>query len=187
MTPPRYQNAKYSQVPKKIRDLVANMEKSKRGIYIHGDVGLGKTHILYGIANRFKEVQEKAQKEGKFSTLSCRVYNTTDFLRRIKDDFDSKTPENLLVRTLGYEGLLMLDDVGSEKLTDWVQETFYLIVNSRYEEVWPFIITSNFSIKDLADRIGDRTVSRIVEMCDVVELKGKDRRMERSKKITIDV
>ena len=114
------------------------------------------------------------------------IENSTEMLREIKSSFDVKNKKyDPLEDTLNFKGLYILDDVGAEKLSEWVQETFYLIINKRYEEMRPTIITSNFNINDLAQRIGDRTVSRIVEMCDIVELKGKDKRMEKTNKIII--
>ena len=66
---------------------------------------------------------------------------------------------------------------GSEKITEWVLETFYLLINKKYNERIPLVITSNFKLMNLATQLNDRIVSRIVEMCDVVELTGEDRRL----------
>ena len=77
------------------------------------------------------------------------------------------------------EGILFLDDIGAEKPSDWVMETFYLIINKRYNEKLPIVFTSNLSIEQLAQTISDRIASRVVETCDIYELVGKDRRLKK--------
>ncbi len=177
MIPTRYQNAQYESIPQDIRDRFEKIRETRRGLYIHGPVGTGKTHIAYALKKKWCEQQGR----------SALFWNTTELLRSIKNDFDKKLydRDREEQNIMESRGLLFLDDIGSEKITDFVAETFYLIVNHRYQEVLPIIFTSNLPIKDLAERIGDRTASRIVEMCDVVELIGDDKRMENPQKIQV--
>ena len=60
--------------------------------------------------------------------------------------------------------MLILDDLGAEKPSDWVKEQLYVIINRRYENMLPTIITTNCTMNELKDRIGERTASRIIEM-----------------------
>src|ERR671917_458434 len=71
---------------------------------------------------------------------------------------------------------LILDDLGSERVTDWVRERIFVIVNHRYRESLPTIFTSNIGPKDLAQLLGERTASRIIAMCDWIALEGEDYR-----------
>jgi DNA replication protein DnaC len=82
--------------------------------------------------------------------------------------------------------LLVLDDLGAEKTSEWVEETLNLIVNTRYNERRATIFTSNYpdlppdsspAIITLHDRIGFRMRSRLHEMCDFLDLEGADYRM----------
>jgi DNA replication protein DnaC len=74
--------------------------------------------------------------------------------------------------------LLHLEDLGTEKRTDWVLEQLYSLINERYEQQRSIMVTTNLGVKDLEDQIGARTVSRIVEMCgDPLPLYGEDRRI----------
>lgn len=172
--PSRFEKAEYEQIPPQVKKLFEAIPTTKRGIYIHGEVGTGKTYIAYALQKKYDH-PESGQKSI--------FWNTTELLNEIRADFDREPGDKSHVEgiLMDHKGLVILDDVGSEKLTDWVAETFYLIINKRYNEMWPTIFTSNLDIQALADRIGGRIVSRIVEMCDVVELVGLDRRLKSAK------
>ena len=205
--PARYENVKIEDVPVEIFDSFKKICLEGRGIYLYGGVGSGKTHIVWALATEGykhkiereatlnKEAEERGEKvRYVVDSYECEIINTTELLREIKSEFDKPNESfDTLAWILGKDRgsfastkkILILDDVGSEKLSEWVRETFYQIINNRNENKKPFMITSNFSIQQLAERIGDRNVSRIVEMCDIFELKGDDRRMENPKKIEI--
>ena len=170
MIPPRYQEASYeTDVPERIKLLLRNMGESKKGIYIHGAIGTGKTHIAYAILKKMNEI----------SRYGGELWNTTELLREIKDDFDRPYIDKRRVceKLMESSKILFLDDIGVEKATEFVQETFYMLINKQYNEKFPIIFTSNKSVSELAEHVGERTASRIVEMCDVVELTGEDRRI----------
>lgn len=180
MIPERFTKAKYEDAPEVIRKAFEKMSETKKGIYIHGPVGSGKTHIAYALK---KQYDRETRYEGDkcFVGRSIRFWNTTELLREMRKDFDREAYEKRNIAEDLYEGLLILDDLGSEKMTEWVEETFYLIVNKRYENIVPTIFTSNFAVKDLSKRVGDRTASRIVEMCELIELVGADIRTKNIK------
>lgn len=172
--PARYEKAAWADVPKAIQEKVDAVRQSRRGLYIHGTVGTGKTHAAYGIYKHIKEDMG----------LQVRFHNTTELMFDIKRDFDRSVYDKQRwdEKLCDFRGVLILDDIGAERLTDFVAETFYLIVNSRYNEMLPTIFTSNLPIGELAERIGDRTASRIVEMCDIMRLDGDDRRLLNAKR-----
>lgn len=167
--PARYEHATWEHVPQNIQKIIEDIRSLRKGIYIHGAVGTGKTHIVYG-------VQQKLYDMG----ISSRVHNTTELIFDLKQDInrDPIEKKNWESRLIEYKGVLILDDIGSERITDYVAEVFYLIINHRYNEMKPTIFTSNLKVGELAQRIGDRTASRIVEMCEVVQLGGNDRRIQ---------
>ena len=169
--PARFQNSAYLDASKEIRNKFEQMRKTRKGLYIWGGVGTGKTHLIYALSQIPTD---------DWKGLEVMIFNTTDMLRQIKSQFDHPAEnyyDDLFAQILQFKELLILDDLGSEKLTEWVQETFYMIINKRYEEMLPMIFTSNLKISELAGRIGERIVSRIIESCEVVELKGEDRRL----------
>ena len=82
-----------------------------------------------------------------------------------------------LFRRLCDVDLLHLDDLGAEKRTDWVLEQLYAIVDRRYEEQRSMVVTTNLEVEALEQQIGERTVSRLVEICgDPLPLYGDDQR-----------
>jgi DNA replication protein DnaC len=72
--------------------------------------------------------------------------------------------------------LLVLDDLGAAKNSEWVEEINYRLINHRYQEKLPTIITSNLTPKTLSPGLGDRVTSRLHEMTTRVVLEGSDRR-----------
>jgi DNA replication protein DnaC len=81
-------------------------------------------------------------------------------------------------RRLVAVDLLHLEDVGTEKRSDWVLEQLYSLVNERYEQERSILVTTNLGLEDLEAQIGPRTVSRLVEICgDPLPLYGPDQRI----------
>lgn len=176
MIPERYKNAEYSGVPKDIQAALKKISETKRGLYIYGSVGSGKTYIAYAVVNRAKE-------RGK----DIPVWNMTELLREMRQDFNRPYGEKREIEReiMEYDGIIILDDVGAEKTSEWVEETFYLIVNYRYNNMLPTIFTSNLPLSQLSEKIGDRSTSRIAEMCDVFELTGEDKRIINKEKTRV--
>lgn len=176
--PLRYKDAKYADVPKGIKESFEKMVESRRGLYLHGGVGTGKTHIAYALFSQVKPVLNLG--------IEPLFWNTTELLAEIKSDFDRNynAKRNIDDELMHHRSVLFLDDIGAEKPTEFVQETFYRILNGRYERMLPTIFTSNLTVAELAERMGDRIASRIVETCDIVNLKGDDKRFKNIKKLT---
>jgi DNA replication protein DnaC len=171
-TPARYQNAKWEDVPKPIQDAFAVMLKSGKGIYLHGGVGTGKTHICWALKHHYSDPR---------SYRYLILWNVVDLVHEIRKDIDrhyldKRRPEEDLTAP-DERRILILDDIGAERTTDFAAETLYRIINHRYIHNLPTIFTSNCSLQELADQIGERSASRIAEMCEIYELTGKDRRI----------
>ena len=73
-------------------------------------------------------------------------------------------------------GVLVVDDLGAAKSSEWVEEVNYRLINTRYEDGLPTLCTSNVPVRQLADHLGDRVTSRLTEMAMRVVLEGQDRR-----------
>ena len=147
----------------------------RRGLFFEGQPGVGKTHLAVAI---LKQVVQTSGLSGLF-------YDTRDLLRIIRSTYDPsiRTTELEVLRPVMRVHLLVLDDLGAEKTSEWVEETMNLIVNTRYNERLVTIFTSNYpDIPDetepnsLLCRIGERMRSRLHEMCEFVVLDAADYR-----------
>lgn len=163
--PRRFEEADFKAIPKQVRDCIEKIRETRKGIYLWGPVGSGKTYAIYAIKKRLQDMG-----------IRTKIYSAPEMFDKIRDDFDHKDSYNL-EHILANRGVLIIDDLGAEKASEWISETMFRIVNKRYEEMLPTIITSNLELGELTDRLGDRIPSRIAEMCDVIKLEGKDRRL----------
>lgn len=146
-----------------------------KGLFFVGPPGIGKTHL--GVAV-LREVVLNRGARGLF-------YDTRDLLRVIRSTYDpiNRTTELEILKPVMEAELLVLDDLGAEKTSEWVEETLNLIVNTRYNEKRATIFTSNYEEKDdptdpdsLLCRVGFRMHSRLYEMCEFLEFDGADYR-----------
>lgn len=169
--PPRFKAAKWSDVPKDVQKHIEAIREHRKGLYLHGDCGTGKTHLVWGISQKFAEM-----------AVRHTIINSTNLLADIREDFDKRKAysewETTLDKLSAFKGVIIIDDLGAEKHSEWVAETFYHTINKKYEAKHPMIFTSNYTLDEIADRIGDRVASRIFEMTKVVHLKGEDRRLK---------
>jgi DNA replication protein DnaC len=136
---------------------------------------VGKTHLAVAVLRHVVAA----------SSARALFYATRDLLRVIRSTYDPvvRTTEIEVLRPVMSADLLVLDDLGAEKTSEWVEETLNLIVNTRYNERRVTVFTSNYpDIPDETDtnsllcRIGFRMRSRLHEMCDFLELRGADYR-----------
>lgn len=163
--PLRFAASDFSKLPAEIREKVEKIRETRRGLYIHGPVGTGKTYAAYAILKKLGDLGFRA-----------RFYTMPELLDLIREDFDSKGSYNI-TNIMENRSVLIFDDLGAEKSSEWVTETLHKIIDKRYREVLPLIITSNHDLGELASRVGDRIPSRLAEMCDIIHLTGTDRRL----------
>lgn len=144
-----------------------------QGIYLCGDVGTGKTHLAVAVMN---ELMSKKRVPSLFVTIP----ELLDNLRGSYNDPGRNLDE--WMDAVKNADLLVLDDLGSERVTEWVRERLFVLINHRYREALPTVFTSNVGPKDLATQLGERTASRVISMCDWIDLEGQDYRETEARK-----
>jgi DNA replication protein DnaC len=162
------------------------LETSGRGLLITGSIGVGKTHLAVGI------LQALVAERGATGLF----FDYRDLLKQVQNSYNSKvsaTELEILAPVFDAE-VLVLDELGASKPTDWVWDTVAHILNTRYNDRRTTIITTNYANagplgtesgpraamreETLGDRIGERMRSRLQEMCVVVEMQGEDFRQK---------
>lgn len=144
-----------------------------KGLLFFGPHGVGKTHLAVGI---LKACVRSKGARGYF-------FETRELLRLVRDTYNRSVEETEMevLTPLLETDLLVLDDLGAERTSEWVQETLGLVVNTRYNARRPTIFTSNLvdgpdntNPHSFIFQLGARTRSRLIEMCEWVEIQGAD-------------
>jgi DNA replication protein DnaC len=169
----------------------------KTGLLFVGGVGIGKTHLAVGILKAL--IRDKG--------VPCLFCDYRELLKSIQNSFNAsvRVTEMEILRPVFDAEVLVIDELGAVRSTEWVFDTVNYILNSRYNDNKTTIITTNFPDKPeqdrvdesnsfsqaaaekaarretLGDRIGERMRSRLHEMCKKVEMEGRDYRLHSKK------
>src|SRR5579864_2558257 len=159
----------------------------KTGLLVIGTIGVGKTHLAVGM------IKELILEKG----IACLFYDYRELLKQIQNSYNDsvKTTELDVLRPVFETEVLVLDELGAVRPTEWVWDTVSLILNTRYNNNRTTIITTNYPDdaprdsngnsefaraqraargETLGDRIGERMRSRLHEMCRIIKMEGAD-------------
>lgn len=176
-------NASLRLAKLQVRKFVDDYPIHDFGLLLLGPCGVGKTHLA--AATLLTLIREKGVR-GLF-------YDFRDLLKEIQASYNavSGTTEMGILQPIFGAEVLVLDDLGATKMTDWVRDTLSHIINNRYNERRVTIFTSNLDDEasrptvvdervrekpNLRAQIGDALRSRLYEMCEVIRLEGEDYR-----------
>lgn len=151
-----------------------------QGLYLAGPVGTGKTHAAWMAVSGWCVVTGTRPVTHNESPYEGRWVPPVVFTRMtdLLDDLRPGDDAKRRVRDCQDTRLLVIDDIGAEKASEWTQERLYSIIDHRYANCRPLIVTSNLPPAKLVDQAGERTASRLAEMCQVVPVTGTDRRKQ---------
>lgn len=172
-------NKKVYQSLKEYSEKLANSVERK-GLILVGNNGVGKTHLACSIANELIKNGIPII-YGTLINLLAELKNTYDVYNNIS--------EMKIIKLYEKVDLLIIDDLGKEKPSEWGLEKLFTIINSRYENNLPVIITTNYDQNSLIDRLSingeietaKSIISRLYEMCYLVKIEDRDHRIKNKK------
>lgn len=173
------------------------LDKKPDGLLLIGGVGSGKTFMVSSVVNNI--VDQKYEKNILWSKTP-----TDDYLRRMSHDYNwflnciddvcfisvTELFEKLktsiasqetwfydkMMQHLKTVELLVLDDLGAEKSSEWTKSVLFEIIDYRYNELLPILVTTNCPPKELKEKIGDRNFDRLREICTLVSVTTESQR-----------
>lgn len=172
-----------------VRQLVAGQIS---GLLLYGTIGTGKTHLCVGAGKAFSARADGYQPEYVYAPdgrpvsvkpkpdFSVAYWPVLDLAGAFRDSAGGGGPSPEY--PCRSAGLLILDDWGAERTTDFVLEALERIVDARYRAMKPMLIATNMDPDQIVERYGDRSLSRWAHDGRIVQMSGRDRRPERGAK-----
>lgn len=156
------------------------------GLLLIGGVGCGKTHLATAVINKAIDLLEIPDNDAEHAATgldSGYGYSGIDFigtialLDQLRSAYDGKKNPDQIMGIYQKAKLLVLDDLGAEKPTEWALDRLFSLIDYRYNECLPTIITTNADIKELGNRPGGRICDRIRSMCATYAISTKSHRI----------
>lgn len=157
----RYTEATIENLPTVLKNAIETAKKERKGIFVYGGTGTGKTYFLHALRNQFR-VPVESWVEIMVDIASAPYQGQYYPIDRIteKDKYS-------------------IDDIGVEHQDNQGKNVsmLYILINRMYNREGMLFLTTNLTLEQFRERYGDRILSRIVEMCEMVELTGEDKRI----------
>ncbi len=159
---------KHIKLCQKYAEKFVKIGTAPQGLLLHGSVGTGKTFASACISNYLME-------NGK----TVLVMNLGLYLIKLKKEWDEA--ESNVLEYVKHCDLLVIDDFGVEKVTEFVLDKAFALIDTRYRAEKPLIITTNLSLKEITDKFGSRISDRLQEMCYPLRVEGQSKRLNRKR------
>lgn len=163
-------------IPRKYWDIETDRAELMKELYgksafLTSPVGTGKTVLMASLVKKYVRAGEKA----KWIKYPAFIMELQNAYRKEGEE----TAFDIAESAAKHSGVLAIDDIGAEKITGFVRQITYYIINEREQEMSKTLITSNFSLDEIDEQIDVRISSRIAGMCECRRLKGEDRRLDK--------
>lgn len=158
-----------------------------KGLFLQGPVGTGKSHLIVSVLRSLLEndialfgtppSEYNFVDEPAYSGYYCSMFSVVDLLGTLRESFGNdrfKTAARTMLHRARCDAIVILDDIGAEKPSEFVEEQLYTLIDLRYRMQRSTFFTTNCTLKQLEGQIGSRSVSRIMEMCEGVRVGGAD-------------
>jgi DNA replication protein DnaC len=152
---------------KRAHQAITNWNYSQIGILLSGPPGRGKSHLMAAFANSWTE-----------AGMNVVFQNTSLLLALLRRGYDDDRFDDRLRFVSSQVQILILDDLGAEKPTEWGEEKLYMIIDTRLRAKLPLFVTTNCTSKELENKFHPRILSRLRETCDWIEVGGRDWRAQ---------
>ena len=164
-------NKKEVEIAKDFTEKCIN-KNQKNGLIITGKSGVGKTHLATAILNKLTEKD--------VLVLMGRLILLLDVIKNTFKDFSSK--EKDIIELYSKVDILIIDDLGTERISSWALEKLYTIIENRNENKLPIIVTTRFNKESLLDRfyqsedeeLSEAVIQKLYQFCYGIELKKYD-------------
>lgn len=154
----------YRAVSEYVKNLGENV-KNGQGLVLYGPAGTGKTHLAVAILRRATGLG-----------YSALFQNAPELMYRFNATYTTGDTEEELIRVLRNVHVLVLDDLGKGKWTEKVEERIYVVINARYSEMHPTIVTTNLEPAKLLEFVGQAVFDRLREVSTFVGVGGESYR-----------
>jgi DNA replication protein DnaC len=138
-------------------------------LFVWGKCGTGKSHLACGTATFLRKKK-----------ITTRIEFSSDLFVRLRASFNGNGKESEIIDEMSSGVVVVFDDVGAQKISDYTIEAWYTIIDRRYRNGYPTMFTSNLSLKEVSAYMSDRVASRLASGI-VYELTGPDRRFTKQK------
>ena len=170
----QYENDNMDRAVRAAKQFVAAFPSVHKGPLLIGPTGIGKTHIAIAMLRGIT-----------YKGFHGIYYNTSKLLSTLRASYhrNATHSEEGVLEQVSEAELLILDDLGAERFTDWMNDMMHLVIDDRYNKRLPTVVTTNYPDTEIDDpdslrlRVGNRIHSRLHQLCDFFSFHGADYRL----------